>query len=65
VKKRAFDGNRIDDMLADEGAVEPLGDPHGIIERRPGMLRAVERNKDVFDHRSSLEVGFAAGGPAP
>src|SRR5688572_27395276 len=52
VKESSLDRDSVDDVLAEESPVKLLGDPDGIIERRPGMLGAVERNKDVFDHAS-------------
>src|SRR5215470_18221254 len=51
VEKGAFDGDGVDDMLAEKSAVEFLGYPDGIIQRRRGMFRAVERKQNGLDHR--------------
>src|ERR687898_2677374 len=57
VKESSLDRNGVDDVLSEERAIELFGDPNGIIERRLGMFRAVEGNKDVFNHASLLMSG--------
>src|SRR5262245_39839970 len=50
VKKSSFDGDGVEYMLTEKRAVEFLCDPNRVIERRPGVPRAIERNKNVLDH---------------
>src|SRR6266498_906533 len=54
VKESPLDRDGIDDVLAEERAVEFFGYPDSIVERRLRMFRTIERNKDVFDHASLL-----------
>src|SRR5258706_4501084 len=50
VEEGALGRYRIDDVLAEQRAIETFSQPGGIIERILGRYRTVERDKNDFNH---------------
>jgi hypothetical protein len=50
VDESAFDRYGIDNMLSDQHAVKLLGHPNRILQGGSRMLRAIERNQNIFEH---------------